>query len=220
MVTWNDKGRFHIINKYRSHIRAYAIISFIGIVWSLSHLSTDYIIHLVLPFIISVGYVIPFRREHRLRDINYIKIFLISIVWAYISIIPIIVESGLSGPIIIYGIEKCLFLLAITIPFDIRDKEIDGHAELRTIPDLIGIRNSYILSISFVIICTILHLQLFDGKMAASLLIADLLITLMIILSSKIKNDYMYSGLLDGSFLVRFLLIAGLSGISLVEIWS
>lgn len=220
MVTWNNKGRFHIIHKYKHHIKVYAIVGTVGIIWSLFHLPFQYIIYLIFPFIISAGYVIPLRSEYRLRDINYIKIFLIALVWAYISILPIILTDGLSATLLSYLIEKFLFLLAITIPFDIRDKTIDSRNNLRTIPDLLGVRKSYLLSITLLLLCAIIHLQLFSGQIAIALVISDLLIISMIFLSKKVESDYMYSGVLDGSFLLRLLLLCSISGISLIEIWS
>ena len=41
------------------------------------------------------------------------------------------------------------FILAITIPFDIRDLEADGQQELKTIPMLLGEKNSLKLSYFF-----------------------------------------------------------------------
>ncbi len=215
MVTWNDKGRFHIIYKYRNHIKVYAVLSTLGILWSLYNLDLIYISYLFVPFIISAGYVIPILSNHRLRDINYIKIFLISFVWAYISMLPIILASGFTNTVLILMLEKFLFVMAITIPFDIRDQTIDSHNQLRTIPDLIGTRRSYILSVMLLIICSVLKILTYPIDLGIVMTIADIIVIASIMLSQKIRSDYVYSGLLDGSFLIRLVAICSVLGFAI-----
>ena len=93
-----DIERFHVIRTYQSHILLYAIIATaIGSIFFF-YLNTQVQITLILPALLSVAYVLPFigkKREKRLRDIHFIKIFLIAIVWAYVTVLLPAVELGL-----------------------------------------------------------------------------------------------------------------------------
>ena len=205
MVQWNDKGRFHVIHKYRTHIQVYAFLSLAGICWSIYSLAFDYLLFLLCPFLISCLYVIPFFKRKRIRDIHYIKIFLIAIVWSWVSVIPVLIETGISKEVLIYSFEKAIFLLAITIPFDVRDFSIDMKAGLKTLPQVLGVQRSYQLCLLLLVISSLI-LYFLIGIKAIGFLVANLLIGIIICVSKEKSSDYMFSGLLDGSFIVRAIL--------------
>ncbi|MBK9505813.1 MAG: UbiA family prenyltransferase [Bacteroidetes bacterium] len=86
----------------------------------------------------------------RLRQIPYLKIFLISFVWATVTILLPVIHSEKAYNnfhILTMIIERFLFVFAITIPFDIRDMNADSQTELKTIPLLIGEKRSIYASI-------------------------------------------------------------------------
>ena len=99
---------------------------------------------------IAMGYalpVLPWRgRWYRLRDLPFIKIGLIALVvtavtlWLPLSTIPLIEFDFYVGfPYwVAYSLQRFLFLLAITIPFDVRDLEADARSGLRTLPTVLG----------------------------------------------------------------------------------
>lgn len=75
----------------------------------------------------------------RLREIPYLKIFLIAFVWASSTILlPIIQSNTIFNKVHVITMlaERFFFVFAITIPFDIRDIEVDKQAGLKTIPIL------------------------------------------------------------------------------------
>lgn len=94
--------------------------------------------------IISMAYGLPVYKKStgwiRLRDVPGVKIFLISVTWAFVT-------EGL--PVLVSGqklqflplLERCLFVFAITIPFDIRDLRFDD-VHLGTIPQYFGVRKA------------------------------------------------------------------------------
>lgn len=106
--------------------------------------------------LITVLYSIPVSAnpKHllRLREIPYLKIFMIAAIWSASTILlPIVQSSETFSQTHIFAMlsERFFFILAITIPFDIRDLEADGQQELKTIPMLLGERNSLKLSYFF-----------------------------------------------------------------------
>ena len=128
------------------------VIGFIGTLFFTFKLSTD-IFQLLIPLaIISLTYSLPFipttNGRKRLRDIPGVKIYAISIVVTFTtSTIPLLLsQSNGYLDIFLLGIQRFLFILAITIPFDIRDVRIDKKWNLKTIPLLIGNEKSLLLS--------------------------------------------------------------------------
>ena len=105
--------------------------------------------------IISIGYalpVLPWRgRWYRLRDVPRIKILLIAVVVTAITLyLPLSTNWWFSFDFYIglpywvaYTIQRVLFLLAITIPFDVRDLEADARAGLKTMPTVLGAKRAH-----------------------------------------------------------------------------
>jgi len=217
MPGWLQEGRFTIIKSYKTHIQFYAILGLIGCAILFFFLPNKIKLLLVAPSIFSVAYVLPiFKNNFRLRDFNYVKIFLIAIVWAYITAtIPLFFERGnqiSAYNILLISIERMLFVFAITIPFDIRDYEIDKKANVNTLVHKFGIEGSKKLSIVLVFITLLInftlrsHGVLPDG-VYLQLLIFYIVLIFIIIYASKYKSDYLYSGVLDGTMILSPLMI-------------
>ncbi len=104
----------------------------------------------LLPFIlITFFYVVPLHfSKKNLRSISSLKIFLITISWAVITVIFPLVQNDIvfSKNIEIILVQRFLFIFAITIPFDIRDYNYD-KPEIKTLPQLIGINASKLIGI-------------------------------------------------------------------------
>ena len=205
-----DQGRFFVIRKYRSHISLYAGLAFIGCLISILF-TPLYMIYCLLPTsIISFAYVLPLlKRKRRLRDLNYIKIILIAVTWAYAACIPLVINELPVSQIVISFMEKVIFILLITLPFDIRDMKIDQSANLKTIPIVLGLKNTYRLCYLFLILGLILFYLLEQPGLVSPIFVtAGLLIyaiTFFAIELSKNKHDDIYySGLVDGTLAVSY----------------
>lgn len=98
---------------------------------------------------------LPIPPRFRLRRRPYWKIFLIAAVWAWVGLVLPLVESGLGSlrglPLMHWSLAlpllgRFLFVLAITLPFDIRDIEVDRVLRVQTLPAWLGARKSIQLS--------------------------------------------------------------------------
>ncbi len=119
-----------------------------------------------IPALISLAYALPFipfkKRWLRLRDLPFIKIFLIAFVWAWVTVtiperlalktIQIAIPEVLFSEHTSWFWASFSFLLALTIPFDIRDIRIDG-ADLKVLPVLLGVRGAKWLSACLLLLC-------------------------------------------------------------------
>ncbi len=213
---FNDKYRYAIINQYRSHILFYAIIGGIIAAWFFFYLSLISQLLIVVPAFLSLGYVLPFfGKERRLRDFDYLKIFLVAIVWAFITVILPLVEHGkgtFSTTSILLLIERMLFVFAITLPFDIRDLKVDESIEVKTIPAMIGITKTKNLAaitllLAFTISCILFYIGLYTLPILVALGISFSTTYLLIHNCDPSKHDYYFTALMDGTMIIQFLLI-------------
>ena len=218
---FENEGRFAIIKKFRLHIFLYAIIGGIASAYLFYRLDLKLQLYLILPGIISVLYVLPlFSKKKRLRDFNNIKIYLIAIIWGLIiGLIPYIeVVGNLDGTGILYFLEKTFFIFAITLPFDIRDLDIDKSIQVSTIPSKIGKNKSYnlayvILGVCMLIVIVLYFLNVYSLPLMIGLILGYIITGALIKLSRDKDDDYFYSGLLDASIIIVALLGIVMSGI-------
>lgn len=209
------KYRFSIIYKFRSHIFLYAFLGGLGALYCFFFLSSTNQLLLFLPVILSLGYVLPFKKNKRLRDFHYIKIFLIALVWAVITVLlPVFQQesAALSKHGLLVFMERVLFIFSITLPFDIRDLKVDAHINVKTIPGRIGISNTKSLAgISLLAVCLMAGYNYFDAFYTLSSFIAisisALLSFLLVLYSDKTDHDYFFTGLMDGTMLLQFGLV-------------
>ena len=72
------------------------------------------------------------------------KIFLIAITFAMVTVLVVYMDTGrhIDKNCYLLLMEKALFIFAITIPFDIRDIDVDRISNVKTIPRYLGIAKS------------------------------------------------------------------------------
>ncbi len=208
------ENRFKIIKPFHWLLVGFILISlpFSGYIY----FQFDAILQklLILPAILSIAYVIPIWGNMRLRDISYIKLFIIALVWSFITVIIPVWESPiLQNTQLVYLIclERFLFILAITLPFDIRDINVDKILKVKTLPMHFGIaRAKYISYVCLVLAAiTILiisnYLPINPGLIIGYFI--GMIITLLLIRGvHEERSDYYFSGWMDGTMIIIFLL--------------
>lgn len=156
----------------------------------------------LLPFsAISIFYAATiFSKKKALRDIPFLKVFLIAITWAVSTVVLPLIE--LKQPICIENgalfVLNFLFILAITIPFDIRDLKLDANTT-KTIPQGIGVNKAVNLSLTLVFVCLLIAIFTFQS-IGQSIALALVFYTLTF--SKKEMPELYYSGILDGTIIL------------------
>ena len=146
------------------HMLQLFILSFIailGLIYSMFFTNFDKrSIYVLIPFgFMTFFYVIPLFKigniEVSFRNFPAIKILSIAISWAGISVFFPLFEVGYSFTNTVYleFFQRILFVMAITLPFDIRDVRTDSKA-LKTIPQLVGLKKSKFVGIGLLIFFT------------------------------------------------------------------
>lgn len=203
--------RFNVIGTYKRHIQIYAGLGILGggICFFLLNRPTQYA--LVIPALLSLGYVIPFmgNKKLRLRDVHFIKIFLIAIVWSYVTVLLPFLEYEITIGIQELGVllERILFIFVITLPFDLRDWEIDKKNQVRTIPATIGVNNTLRLAAVILIIWALLVFQLYTLPIALGLLVSGISTGILVYYSPKQEHDYYFTALMDGTMILQYGLV-------------
>ena len=154
-----------------------------------------------------------------LRKIPFIKIFIISFVWAISTMLLLVIENNIliSQNIALHLLSRFLFVFAITIPFDIRDLKYDAQ-NLRTIPLFFGVLKSRFIAVFALFICGVIAIfQYFENALIFSNLLALILLyfvaSIFIAKSDESKGEMYFSfwgeslSILSYLFLVIMLLI-------------
>lgn len=218
---FKDQGRYQVISQYKNHIIFYAFISSLFGVYFFFQLSYLLQIALVTPSIISLAYVLPvLGQKRRLRDFHLIKIFLIALTWAFIVVIVqgMAIHFGSNIPLYFLFLEKALFIFAITLPFDIRDINIDQFNKVKTIPTLLGYQKTRYLAAGCIILAVLIDYFLFSTNIIStntffSLLLSYIIAYGLIHFAKADRHDYYFTGLLDGTMLLQSVLVIWLSSI-------
>jgi len=146
-------------------------------------------------------YTLPiFTNGKRLRDFAFIKIFLVSIVWALTTGGLILLGDDASLQYLttglVYSLSLYCYIMAITLPFDVRDLAVDKELNVSTIPSRIG--RKWTLRLSLILLffaMTFIFLLPISAKFTGSL-------TITYLLSGILIHDYWYSGLLDATMML------------------
>ncbi len=156
---------------------------------------------LSISLLISFLYVFKIKRKS-LRDIPHLKIHLIAIIWVVaIGGFELLNEKNFTIEKWGFVLAHYFYIVAVTIPFDIRDLKYDNPSQ-RTIPQVFGIKKAKIISVLFLIIYFLIAINQQENLLKNSLFILVLLYTIILIItSSKNRNEFHYSGQIEGSIL-------------------
>lgn len=211
MAPFTGYGRYKVIASHKTHILLYALLGLAGAV--ACYLLLPWRIQWVLPLpgLLALGYVIPLGKSgKRLRDLHFLKIFLIAAVWAWLTVWLPAAEAGkgFDRTVLLMGLERAAFIFAITLPFDVRDLAIDRHTQVKTLPAAMGVPLTVGLSFFLLFLMMVLAgMNDYPSGVMTALSVSALLSAALILFSHRVGHDYYFSGLLDGMMFAQFVLI-------------
>ncbi|WP_246041056.1 UbiA prenyltransferase family protein [Flavivirga rizhaonensis] len=152
--------------------------------------------------VITFLYAIPFLpkrffldKQHNLRSIGGLKIYLIALIWAGVTVLlPLINNNYFIGTdAVLTTIQRCLFIIVLMLPFEIRDLRYDS-LKLSTIPQKIGVRQTKLIgSILLGLFFFLDFLKDEINGIHVILLIIITGVTLLFLVFSKIEQGKSYS---------------------------
>lgn len=150
--------------------------------------------------IITFLYAVPFLpnhlfldKQHNLRSISGLKIYLIALVWVGVSVFLPLMNANydIDINVLITSMQRFVFVVILMLPFEIRDLQYDS-IKLSTIPQKIGIKLTKIMGVFLLTIFFLIEFlkdNLFAERLQSLLIIS--IITLAALLFSK-KNQRAY----------------------------
>lgn len=139
-------------------IQLFSLLSFGFFLFFLFQVSKPVIITSSILGLLTLFYVVPFFNKKNLRSFNGLKIFIVAIVWAGVTVLLPWIHSHSSFQVDIWitFFQRLLWVLVLIIPFEIRDMIYDS-LKLGTLPQKIGIKRTKNLGYFFLVLMTILE---------------------------------------------------------------
>jgi 4-hydroxybenzoate polyprenyltransferase len=172
-------------------------------------------LYLIPAGLITMLYTFPVgfisSRYKRLREVPGIKIFLVALVWSYSSVAFILADRLLpfqnEGIIFVFLLHFFL-CTAITLPFDIRDVEIDLRNRLKTLVTEWGAIRT--LQIASVFALSSIPLVIYQSEFSPGqkIVLTGHAVLSVILISMSIrcqKYELFFTGLLDGLIVLRWI---------------
>jgi 4-hydroxybenzoate polyprenyltransferase len=209
-----------IFSHYRLNV-GITILSTIALLIVFTVVSFKAQILVVLLGILSMSYALPIfsfkGKKLGLRNIPGVKLFLIASVWALSSVLLPILELRHTHQIeittyniCILVVKRFLFVVAITIPFDIRDMFQDKVYGLKTIATVFGEKKALLacqlMLFSYLVLLFLFRDNGFNNDFFA--LSTTIILSGWLIFKSKWeKNEYYYFLYLDGTLILQYLML-------------
>lgn len=201
------------ISKNYKFVKTSLLISFFGIAYSFFFLNLSQLFFLIHLAALSLLYVLPIklgRFRFSLRESSMLKIFILTYVWAAVTVVlpAIDIYKVYETSTVIAFCERFIFILALAIPFDIRDYYTDRQNNIKTLPGMLGIlgakRLSIILLLSYILISFIIHST---GYISISRLLSGALAIFFISRIREGMNETFYMFYIDGIMVFHFLIL-------------
>ncbi len=211
--------RFNIIRKYEKHIWIYFFIWIIlAAIVFFTFGSFRLLIWMLPGGFIAFGYVLPLLfGKKRLRDLGWGKIIMIGWSWAWLTaFVPLYFlahESFLM--VIVLTAQRMFFIIALTVPFEIRDMQVDRSVGLITLPEKFGKKGTSLfvwsLWIGILLLSFIVSYHYFNAAYFMAMLVISICALMIFRYSSTTQDDYFFGGLTDGMMILALLLQVGFS---------
>jgi len=150
------------------------------------------------PFgLLTILYAVPFLSgfQKNLRNISYMKIVVVALVWAGVTVvIPVVdAEQAVENPIVWYlFLQRFLLVCVLILPFDIRDLQFDAIS-LQTIPQQIGVEKTKKLGYVLLMISGLLEFVISPETNFKNVFIVFFFVILFFVMRAKISQAKYYS---------------------------
>ena len=113
----------------------------------------------------------------------------------------------------LYFFSRFFFIFAITLPFDVRDMKLDRLMGVRTLPNVLGVKITRVLSSLAIVahlgIVSFLHFSDYyiDNQEFIGLLAAGVITLFIVIRTNEQRDEYFYSLWVEGTMIIEFLAV-------------
>lgn len=199
-------SRFEYVRKYQSWYLVACVVSFLVAMVCYVELPAAARWALVAPAGLTLGYVLPLWRGgmRRLRDVPFIKPLVIGLAWAWTTVFVAETLAGV-GHRWAWLAERALYIVALALPFDIRDVEMDLQNGVQTWANRVGIRYTILITSGLLILWICMLPFIYASWVAVVLMFSGVLTLLSVWATWRIRADWFYIGWLDGLIILQWL---------------
>ena len=160
--------------------------------------------------------LLPFTSKRHIRDHGWLKITVLTAVWTTATaILPILYWNKPLGGYPFELLLRTVFIFCLCVIFDIRDMQNDHDNNIHTLPNKVGLKNSYKVIHCGLVLFTLLgfmqYLHYHDAGRLAGTLIAAAATTAVTHYLRKKPSDRAYAALADGVMLLYSFIVILLS---------
>lgn len=150
-----------------------------------------------VPFgVLTILYIIPFLGgfQRNLRGVSYLKIFVVAGVWSGVTTFVPLAKNGhpIDIDLLLFFCQRMLFVLALIIPFEIRDMQLDLQ-DVRTLPQKIGIEQTKKLGLVLLLFALTFEFLITQSNVLRNVFLAVCFVLLFFIMRSKQDQSKYYS---------------------------
>jgi hypothetical protein len=183
------------LSPFLKQIQLFSLLCFAVAIVLLLYQTVHVLYLLGLLSLITFLYTVPLLKKKNLRALQSVKIFIVALVWAGVTVLTPIIDfyPAIEFDHWISFVQRFLLVLVLTIPFEIRDLSYDSK-KLRTFPQILGIKRSKIIGIFFLLI--ILIIEFFKNTISISYissLIIIMIVTGIFLLMTKEGRSRYYT---------------------------
>ncbi|WP_439128487.1 hypothetical protein [Polaribacter sp.] len=167
-----------------------------------------------IPFVVlTILYAIPFLSgfHKNLRQVSYLKIIVVALVWTgFTVLIPIInSEQSINYNLFLLSLQRFLIVVVLILPFDIRDVKYDAIS-LQTIPKKIGLEKTKRLGLAFMLFALLIEYAINAGDVYKNAFMIFFFLILVFLMRAKINQSKYYSAVWVESLpIIWWLLLLG-----------
>ena len=169
-------------------------------VYQFLHIELDVQLYFVSGALLTLSYAIPFTSNKGLRYVPFIKTIIVAVVWGIATVAPVVEIWDVTAFVLL--MVRVFFVLSLTLPFEIRDVEIDKKDELVTIVGQIGVEKTKLMAFAFLFTSAFLHLAFFPA-FHKPLILSFALPTLILYDLNRFSGEYSYTFGLDGCMIFQ-----------------
>lgn len=203
-VKYFGVAKFHhrSLASWLKAIQIFSFFCFALMCYYAFQLEKNALIYIAIFGVITFLYAIPFLpkrlfldKQHNLRSIGGLKIYLIALVWCGVTVfLPLINQQyNINTDVLLTAAQRYIFIIVLMFPFEIRDLRYDS-LKLSTIPQKIGIKATKIIGISLLVF--FFFIEFFKDELVFSnalVLAITTLITALFLIFSEVEQRSYYS---------------------------
>ena len=212
-------AKFHHrrLTTWLKSIQVVTLLCFVLMVYFAFYLELNTLLVISIFAGITFLYAMPLLPKHlfmdnarKLRSIGGLKVYVIAVVWAGVTVgVPLLNANYIfNESVAIIGIQRFFLVLALMLPFEIRDLKYDS-LKLATIPQKIGVNRTKWIGVVLLMLVVGLEVLLQISTLQSivrSVCVA--MISAIFIGFSKVEQHRYYSGFFVESIPISWLLMA------------